>query len=158
MINALSGIMNKNIQTEKAVAIYVNRFLLPERGATNFVEHARAIFSAMGAAKERSESATSRSERVTRDNTFVLLGDDELVCLSCAETTTRLAEGEEYLDLKALTKGVRRASGGGVQCGRVIPRRAVQTATWDKILAELPRTKPVERCAFLCLATGQETP
>ena len=66
------------------------------------------------------------------------LSDDEVASVSTAETSAGLLDGEEYIDLQALEQGVRRARGAGVAMGRVLPRKAVHEATWNKILAQLP--------------------
>ena len=50
-----------------------------------------------------------RTAYVTRDTILKLLSDDEVAKVSTAETASRLADGDEYLDLEHLDKGVRRA-------------------------------------------------
>jgi len=65
------------------------------------------------------------------------LSDDEVASVSTAETAAGLMDGEEYIDLQALDQGVRRARGAAVTMGRVLPRKAVHEATWNKILAQL---------------------
>jgi len=49
-----------------------------------------------------------RTETVTRDNVLKLLSDDEVASVSTAETAPRLLDGEEYLDLEHLDRGVQR--------------------------------------------------
>jgi hypothetical protein len=80
----------------------------------------------------------SRTEYVTRDHILKLLSDEEVARVSTAETATRLTDGDEYLDLEKLHQGVRRAGGGAIPMGRVLPRKAVHADTWDKILKQLP--------------------
>ena len=83
-----------------------------------------------------------RSAYVTRDSILKVLSDDEVAKVSTAETAARLADGDEYLDLEQLDKGVRRAGGTATPMGRVLPRKAVHASTWSKILTQLaaPRT------------------
>jgi hypothetical protein len=76
-----------------------------------------------------------RTEYVTRDAILKLLSDDEVAKVSTAEAAS-LTEGEEYLDLEHLEQGVRRAR-PGTKPARVLPRGAVQEATWRKILVQL---------------------
>jgi len=66
-----------------------------------------------------------------------LLSDDEVASVNLAETTALLAEGDEYLDLAHLDKGVRRAKGKTAKTGRVLPKIAVHEATWKKLLLQL---------------------
>lgn len=82
-----------------------------------------------------------RNELVTRDTIIELLSDNEIGSVSTAETALRLAEGEEYLDLEHLDQGVRKAHGTSATMGEVLPRKAVQEATWTKILKKLPAHK-----------------
>lgn len=76
-----------------------------------------------------------RTEYVTRDTILKLLSDDEIAKVSTAEAAS-LADGEEYIDLEHIEDGVRRAR-AGTKPGRVLPRRAVQDATWRKIVSQL---------------------
>lgn len=79
-----------------------------------------------------------RDEYLTRENVMKLLSDDEVASVSTAETAQGLAEGDEYLDLKHLSFGVRRSSVATVTpMGRVLPRKAVQESTWNKIVRQL---------------------
>jgi hypothetical protein len=83
-----------------------------------------------------------RAEYVTRDSVLKLLSDDEVAKVSTAETAARLADGDEYLDLEHIDRGVQRAGGTATPMGRVLPRKAVHADTWSKILTQLaaPRT------------------
>jgi hypothetical protein len=75
---------------------------------------------------------TARTELLTRENILKLLSDDEVSKVSTAEAGIHLAEGEEYLDLERLELGVLKAS-----MGSVLPRKAVEPATWARILQML---------------------
>lgn len=76
-----------------------------------------------------------RTEYLTRDSVLKLLSDEEVARVSTSETAARLADGDEYLDLEQLDKGVRRAF--GTPMGHVLPRKAVHQNTWSKILTQL---------------------
>jgi hypothetical protein len=79
-----------------------------------------------------------RSEYVTRDSVLKLLSDDEIARVSTAEAAPHLAYGDEYLDLGQLQYGVRRAGDAPTTTmERVLPRKAVQEATWTTILTHL---------------------
>jgi N-ethylmaleimide reductase len=88
-----------------------------------------------------------RTEYLTRDAVLSLLSDQEVSQVSTAETAERLADGEEFVDLENLKRGVQRAPRSGeASMGCVLPRRVVHEATWAGILARLsvgPRTAPV---------------
>jgi hypothetical protein len=81
-----------------------------------------------------------RSEYLTRDSVLKLLSDAEVASVSTAETAPRLADGDEYLDLEQLARGVQQAP-FTTPMGRVLPRKAVREATWNAILAQLPPVK-----------------
>jgi hypothetical protein len=77
-----------------------------------------------------------REGMITRRSLLKLLSDEEVASVSRAETAARLDDGEEYLDLARLERGVRRA-GGLTPTGRVLPRKAVRESTWLKIVEQL---------------------
>ena len=76
----------------------------------------------------------TKTDHVTRESILRLLSDDEVASVSTAETATRLLDGEEYLDLEELERGVQQARKTGPTMGRVLPRKAVHKDTWSKIL------------------------
>lgn len=77
-----------------------------------------------------------RAAYVTRDSILNLLSDDEVARVSNAASAPRLREGDEFLDLDALPRGVQRAH-GTTELGGVLPRKAVHEDTWSKILTQL---------------------
>jgi hypothetical protein len=79
----------------------------------------------------------ARTEYLTRDSILKLLSDDEIASVSTAETATRMAEGDEYLDLEHLDRGVRRADSGRIPMGDLLAKKAVAEATWTRILTQL---------------------
>ena len=65
-----------------------------------------------------------------------LLSDEENAKVSTAESASRLAEGQEYLDLEHVDQGVQRAK-ATTTMGHVLPRSAVSDETWRRILTQL---------------------
>ncbi len=78
-----------------------------------------------------------RSDYVTRDTILSFLSDAEVARVSTAETAPSLVDGEEYIDLEHLDRGVRKAPDAAVSMGRVLPRRSVHEDTWSKIVMRL---------------------
>ncbi len=78
-----------------------------------------------------------RTDYLTRDSLLKLLSDEEVGKVSTAETAAKLADGEEYVDLEQLAKGVQRSHGTSVSMGAVLPRSAVPEQTWSKIVTHL---------------------
>ena len=58
--------------------------------------------------------------------------------MTTAETLTHLSDGDEYLDLTQLDRGMQQASGKTTPMNRVLPKKAVLKDTWDKIPKQLP--------------------
>lgn len=78
-----------------------------------------------------------RTATVTRDKVLKLLSDGEVASVSTAETALRLLDGEEYLDLEHLDRGVQKTSKSPTVMAGVLPRRTVHKDTWQKIVALL---------------------
>ena len=78
---------------------------------------------------------------VTRDSILKMLSEEEVDRVSTAETAVRLADGDEYVDLEQLGRGVQRAHGAKTDMGRVLPRKAVLETTWSKIVTELASSR-----------------
>lgn len=95
----------------------------------------------------------NRTEFVFRHNILGMLSDDEVASVSTAETAMGLSDGEEYLDLEQLDRGVRLAAGTFTPMGRVLFRRAVREATWSKVLTQLE----AYRAATLHFGVGRGT-
>ena len=87
-----------------------------------------------------------QTENTARESVLKLLSDDEVASASTAETATRLLDGEEYLDLEELARGVQQAKKSGPAMGRVLPRKAVHKDTWSKVLTLLGPVHCVENC------------
>ena len=78
-----------------------------------------------------------RDDYLNRASVLDLLSATEVARVSDAETTVELPEGDEYLDLDRLDRGVQQAAPGTPR-GRVLPRKAVAEKTWRKLLMQLP--------------------
>lgn len=80
-----------------------------------------------------------RADYVTRDHVLKLLSDTEIARVSNIEAELALKEGDEYVDLEHLDHGVRKADGVAPHMASVLSRKAVEEATWQRILAALGR-------------------
>jgi hypothetical protein len=81
----------------------------------------------------------TKTEYITRDRLLKLLSDDEVASVSTAETAMRLSDGDEYLDLDHLDRGVLTAHRPVTPMGSVLPKKAVHADTWSKILTQLAK-------------------
>lgn len=82
---------------------------------------------------------SSRADYQERDTILKLLSDDENAKVSTAEGAVHLKEGDEYVDLEQLDRGIQRASAEmpNLTSSRMIPRNALHDETWAKIVALL---------------------
>ena len=81
-------------------------------------------------------NTTTRERYTTREEILEMLTDEETARVSTAEGSP-MSEGDEYIDLTAVSKGVMRVDGVAVSIGHVLPRRAVGDVTWSNILSHL---------------------
>lgn len=77
-----------------------------------------------------------RTQNATRETVLTLLSEDDFARVTSADAT-RLAEGDEYLDLEHLAHGVQRATATTPPVAGVLPRKLVHDRTWSKILVRL---------------------
>ena len=85
-------------------------------------------------------TADAPSNFAAREAMLKLLTDDEVAKVSSAEGGLGLKNGLEYVDLTHLELGVQTAGiMTRVDVGNVIPRDAVSSQTWQKIIARLAR-------------------
>ena len=78
---------------------------------------------------------------LTRNGILKQLSDVEVNHVSTSETAERLEDGDEYLDLEQLERGVQQAcSAINPTMGRVLPRKVVHVGTWEKIVSLLAKT------------------
>lgn len=125
--------------------VKAGKFLVLARGDADVITHARVVLGTTGAlvvnAHALADDARAREARraahQARDGILRLLSDEENARVASAESAPRLAEGDEYLDLERLERGVQKARGPIMVMERVLPRKAVQEATWGRILAAL---------------------
>ena len=80
----------------------------------------------------------ARSTYVTRETILMLLSDNEVAAVATAETADRLPDGDEYLDMEQLDRGVQLADRKKTPMGRVLPKKSVHQVTWEKIIKQLP--------------------
>ena len=79
-------------------------------------------------------SHARKSDYEMRDSILQLLSADEVARVSAEGGKTRLADGDEYIDMAAPDNGVRCVHGAmQLTMGQVLPRSAVSTETWAKI-------------------------
>ena len=128
--------------------VKAGKFLVIAHGTPEMIVHARAVLGTTAATSVSSHATVPLAERVhltatryatllTRAHVLAALTDDEIARVSTAEGATRLSASEEFLDLERLDMGVQRARESSVPMGRVLPRNAVQAATWTKIVGQL---------------------
>jgi hypothetical protein len=83
-------------------------------------------------------SEDQRANYVSRDAILKLMSNDEIAKVSTAETAAGLKAGDEYLDLEHLDHGIQQAgTAAKVNMGQAVPRSAVSSETWSKILTQL---------------------
>jgi hypothetical protein len=80
---------------------------------------------------------TAGRQHATRDAIWSLLSEQDVGRVSRREGGSVLIEGDEYLDLEHVHEGVRRKHTRGPTAGDVLPRNALEAATWSKICARL---------------------
>lgn len=89
-------------------------------------------------------NSDKRTAYATRDALLKLLSDEEMAKVSTAETSA-LTDGDEYLDLEHLDKGVLQAKGKTTPItpiGHVLAKKAVHEKKWNAILAQLATAVP----------------
>lgn len=79
----------------------------------------------------------SRTNHEARERILSLLSDVDIARASTAATTAAPLEGEEFLDLENLRRGVRVAEGATPAMKHLLLRRSVHPNTWTKILEQL---------------------
>lgn len=84
----------------------------------------------------RPRKRLARTEYLTREQVLKLLSDGELTDFSRGSATA-LRNGEEYLDLEHLARGVQHARTGVITAAHALARKSVHEDTWRKILRQL---------------------
>jgi hypothetical protein len=83
-------------------------------------------------------TSDAKKRAITRESILNLLTDAEVARVSSAEGTTRLVEGDYYVDLEDPGSGIRQAH-AGVASRNALPQSAVSDATWTKIIGVVAR-------------------
>ncbi len=83
-----------------------------------------------------------RIEYIARDKILSLLSDAEVARVSTAETAPSLSNGDEYIDLEHLDRGVQKAPAATAPMGQVLPRKAIGDETWTRVVTELGTIQP----------------
>jgi hypothetical protein len=78
-----------------------------------------------------------RTRYLMRHRILKLLSKGEIARVCTSESTVRIEDGDEYLNLEAIGLGVRVALGADAAEGRLLSRKAVRQETWRKILRVL---------------------
>jgi hypothetical protein len=86
----------------------------------------------------------STSSQLSLDRNVILkaLWEDPIVLVAGRAIPQRLCAGDEYVDLQRLQAGVQRAHHVTLPTGGELPRKAVQTGTWRKIVGQLAGSTP----------------
>lgn len=80
----------------------------------------------------------TRSQYATRESIMKLLTDNEVAAVSTAESSsTRMSDGDEYIDLKKIDQGVQKANSKSGSMANFLPKKAVGGETWKKIVGHL---------------------
>jgi hypothetical protein len=74
---------------------------------------------------------------MNRNAILNVLWNDDIADVGRAKIPPRLERGDEFIDLQLLDKGVQHALRATAPTGGVLPRKAVQAATWLQIVARL---------------------
>lgn len=72
-----------------------------------------------------------------RDAILAVLWADPIAAVSGQDIPVRLQRGEEYVDLQRLEAGIQRAAANMSPTGGELSRKAVRSATWEKLVAHL---------------------
>jgi len=77
--------------------------------------------------------------RTEKQQLLALLSEAEMARVVEADVEYSLQPGEEYLDLDHLDRGVQRTDGRVGTFGQIVPKRAIASATWTRVIAALPK-------------------
>jgi NADPH:quinone reductase-like Zn-dependent oxidoreductase len=90
----------------------------------------------------RQSNAAARAQCATREHVLKLIADGELADLSQGSAGERIGNGDEFLDLEQLGRGVQRGQTGTTPTGQVLARKSVHEDTWRRILRQLAAAPP----------------
>ena len=141
-----SGLSNESV-VRYELEVKAGKFLVLAQGSADMVELARAILGTTGAShlavhapwSAEARRTAERAVLVSRASLMKLLSDDEVARVSTVEASARLLDGDEYVDLEHIERGVQWARGTTTAVDRALPRKAVHANTWNKILTQVAR-------------------
>jgi hypothetical protein len=86
----------------------------------------------------RSVGATMKRqpESVTRETILRILSDEEAASVGSETTSTQIEDGDEFIDLGEIEKGVQRSVGSHRQKNLLL-RKAIHENTWRKVTTDL---------------------
>lgn len=83
-------------------------------------------------------NSSKRTDLMTREKLMKLLSDTEVASVSNAEKASGLTNGDEFIDLEEIKKGIQFASAKTkTPPGQVLSKKSVHAKTWSKIVKEL---------------------
>ena len=75
-----------------------------------------------------------------RAEILALVSDDQLAKVATAEGAKKLVEGDEFVDLEDVGRGVQQVHDTPVAAGHMLPRSSVPDAVWTQIVAVIARS------------------
>ncbi len=82
---------------------------------------------------------TMKTEMLTREMILSMLSDEENARVSTSEGGESLRPGDEYIDLRRIEDGVHRATGSVLAMAGLLPKKAVEDTTWERVVARVSR-------------------
>lgn len=83
------------------------------------------------------------NEFISRDNLLKILNDEEATRVLKNEPANQLADGDEFIDLAEIERGVQRA--GELNPTDVLARKALHENTWRKIVTNINAWKKMSQ-------------
>jgi len=141
-----SGLPNESV-VKYELDVKAGKFLVLAQGSPDMIELARAVLGTTGASHVAVHAPWStdaakkavHAEFASRASLMKLLSDDEVARVSSIEASARLADGDEYVDLEHVERGVQWARGTTTAMARALPRKSVHANTWSKIVTQVAR-------------------
>jgi hypothetical protein len=90
--------------------------------------------------------ADNRAQYVTRDIIMNLLTDNEVASVTHAGTTVCVTNGDSYVDLENLGRGVQHVDARSSFTGTILPQKSVQEKTWNSILEKMQHPNMYSNC------------
>lgn len=140
LVGAVGGVLlSRGPKSERPVKygpeVQTGTFLVTARGSDLVLRQARAILGEWGAARPLAP-VKSHGTHATRQSVLALLDPGE-----AAAVGTALNDGDEYLDLAHLDRGVQHVHRVPVLEAGLLPRKAVTERTWRAVLEHLEQER-----------------